>query len=142
MNVGRNQLMEHILKLTKGVFDVLLDCGHLIFCINLWSPAVRRGPDGIRLCTVWIQKNLKILILSRLLIDKTNAAGLVHKHCYQDALWFSFGGVGQPFTAVQPFLELPQPVGSHLREASFIHTEGELHKMFLHRVLEQGAFFS
>ena len=44
--------------------------------------------------------------------------------------------MGQPFTAVQPFLELPQPVGSHLREASFIHTEGELHKMFLHRVLE------
>ena len=42
MNVGGNQLMEHILKLTKGVFDVLLDCGHLILCINLWSPTIRR----------------------------------------------------------------------------------------------------
>ena len=36
MNVGGNQLMEHILKLTEGVFDVLLDCGHLLLCINLW----------------------------------------------------------------------------------------------------------
>ena len=36
MDVRRNQLMEHILKLTKGVFDVLLYRRHLILRINLW----------------------------------------------------------------------------------------------------------
>ena len=35
MDVRGNQLMEHILKLTKGVFDVLLYRRHLILRINL-----------------------------------------------------------------------------------------------------------
>ena len=44
--------------------------------------------------------------------------------------------MGQPFSAVQPFLELPQPVGSHLGESGFVHAEGEFHQMFLHWILK------
>ena len=77
------------------------------------------------------------------MINKADAAGLLHKHRYQDALRFSFRGVGQPFPAVQTVPELPQPVRSHLGESGFVHAEGKLHKMFLHRVLEftEGGIF-
>ena len=70
------------------------------------------------------------------MIDKTDAVGLVHEHCRQDALCFPFRSVGQPFPAVQTFLELPQPVRSHLGKSGFVHAEGELHQVFLHRVSE------
>src|SRR5699024_3572221 len=131
-----NQLMGYILKLTKSLFDVLLYHRHLILRIKLWFTTFRRGPDGICLCTVWIQENLKIRIVSRLLVDNVDTAVLLHKHRNQRSFRLSLGGVSQPFPAVQPFLELPQPVGSHLGESSFVHTEREFHKMFLHRVLK------
>ena len=42
MDVRGNQLMEHIIKLTKGVFDVLLYRRHFFFCINLWYTILLR----------------------------------------------------------------------------------------------------
>lgn len=52
-------------------------------------------------------------------------------------------GVGQPFTAVQPFLELPQPVGSILESpASFIRKDSSTDVPALDIEFTAGEFFS
>ena len=93
--------MEHIFKRAKGVFDVLIHRRHFFFGINLRLIVFRRGPDGICLCAIRIQENLKILLLSRLLVDKADPAGLLHKYRNQSSFRLPFRGMGQPFPAVQ-----------------------------------------